>query len=210
MPFFSYFFTPRFRFYDPGTLVDGELELVPPQPEWADDLLASAHHPMTLRDAPRDATVTRADLDVFFATAPLGHDPGDSDAGRSPSYQFWMLLRHGPGGPSERPPVRIAGGLGLRIGHGASLEFYYGHFGYHVYPPARGHRYAERACRLLFPLARRHGMRELWITCNPDNHASRRTCERLGGALVDVVAVPEGEPLYLRGDREKCRYRLVL
>lgn len=210
VPFFSYFFTPRFRFLSPGRLVDRELELVAPCRDLADDLLAAAHHPLTLRDAPREGNVTRDDLELFFANAPLGRDPGDPAAGRVPSYQFWMLLRHAPDRPGQQPPVRIAGGLGLRIGQNASLELYYGHIGYHVYPPARGNRYAERACRLLLPLARRHGLRHLWITCNPDNRASRRTCERLGGELIDVIPVPDGEPLYLRGDREKCRYRIAL
>jgi predicted acetyltransferase len=79
-----------------------------------------------------------------------------------------------------------------------------------VYPFARGHHYAERACRLLLPLARRHGIQPLWITCNPDNFPSRRTCERLGAKLVEIVAVPPRDPLYLRGDHEKCRYRLDL
>jgi tagatose 1,6-diphosphate aldolase len=60
------------------------------------------------------------------------------------------------------------------------------------------------------PLARRHGINPLWITCNPDNHASRRTCERLGATLVEIVPVPVGHTLYQRGEREKCRYRVDL
>jgi len=38
---------------------------------------------------------------------------------------------------------------------------------------------------------------ETWITCNPDNLASRRTCERLGAIFVDTLG-------------SKCRYRLDL
>jgi tagatose 1,6-diphosphate aldolase len=121
-----------------------------------------------------------------------------------------MLLRHGPGGPWEVPPVRIAGGVSLRTGTTEAVERYYGHVGYHVYPPARGRGYAARACRLLLPLARRHGLRALWITCNPENVASRRTCERLGAVLVDTIPVPANDPLYARGDTQKCRYRLDL
>jgi tagatose 1,6-diphosphate aldolase len=107
-------------------------------------------------------------------------------------------------------PIRIgiAGGIGLRIGHNEEIERFYGHIGYHVYPPSRGRHYAERACRLLLALVRHHGIHPLWITTNPENHASRRTCERLGGKLADVVDVPPGHPLYLRGERRKCRYRI--
>jgi tagatose 1,6-diphosphate aldolase len=106
--------------------------------------------------------------------------------------------------------VPMAGSISLRVGHTPSIELYFGHIGYHVYPPARGRHYAERACRLLFPLARAHGLRTLWITCNPDNTASRRTCERLGGVLTETVPVPKDNPLHAQGDREKCRYRVEI
>jgi tagatose 1,6-diphosphate aldolase len=106
--------------------------------------------------------------------------------------------------------MRIAGGISLRISTAPAVERYYGHVGYHVYPAAQGRRYAERAARLLLPLARRHGLRTLWVTCNPDNWASRRTCERLGMTMIDIVSVPEDEPLHARGETVKCRYRLGL
>ena len=129
-----------------------------------------------------------------------------------PQYHFWMRIRHEVPPPigTTLPPVGIAGAIGFRIGSTYTVEMYYGHFGYHVYPPARGHHYAERACRLLLPLARRHGLKTLWITCNPDNYSSRRTCERLGAHLVSIVPVPCEDPLFVRGEREKCRYRLDL
>ena len=190
--------------------MDRELELVPPQKRWANALLAACRHPLTEQHAPDDARVTRERLSHFLAAAPLGHEPADPARGRVPCYHFWMLLRHGPAGPLDPPPLRIAGGIGLRVGNTEPIERYYGHLGYHVYPPARGRRYAERACRLLIPLARRHGLRTLWVTCNPDNAASRRTCERLGATFVDVVPIPETVALYARGERSKCRYRLDL
>ena len=196
-----------FRFLDPGPLLDGELELVAPSARWVDDILAACHHPLTLRYAPAEGKVTRERLVDYLAGSPGGRQPADPVKGWVPQYNFWMRLHDRPGWPA---PVRIAGGIGLRVGTTDSVALYYGHIGYHVYPPARGNHYAERACRLLLPLCRGHGLRTLWITCNPDNHASRRTCERLGMELVGIVPVPEGDPLYQRGDREKCRYRLVL
>jgi tagatose 1,6-diphosphate aldolase len=117
-----------------------------------------------------------------------------------------MLPRWGEG----PPPIEIAGGISLRVGNNPDLEMYGGHIGYNVYPPVRGNHYAERACRLLLPLARAHGLRRIWITCNPDNFASRRTCERLGCRFAEIVPVPPEHPLYQRGDIEKCRYWLDL
>jgi predicted acetyltransferase len=118
-----------------------------------------------------------------------------------PSYFFHMRV------PDAPEPV---GGISLRVGHTLDLDRYAGHIGFRVEPRHRGRRYAERSCRLILPLARRHGMTTLWITCNPENAASRRTCERLGAAFVEVVDLPPDSPLYLRGDRQKCRYRLDL
>jgi len=201
----------RFHFLDPAPLIDGELELVKPDPIWFDDLLEACAHPLTAIYSPAEARTTRKQLEQFLRIAPWGHEAADGGASRCPQYHYWMLIRNDTAPPgADLPPVRIAGGIGLRIGKTYEIEMYYGHFGYHVYPPARGRRYAERSCRLLFPLARQHGMSRLWITCNPDNVASRRTCERLGGRLTSIVAVPESDPLYARGDREKCRYCIDL
>jgi predicted acetyltransferase len=193
-----------FEFFDPGPLVDGELELIAPDPRWVDDVLVACRHPLTIRDAPKEAATTREALTQFLRAAPGGHERGDTRVGWVPSYHFWMRL-HGP-----RAPVPIAGGIGLRVGDTPDIRTFTGHVGYHVYPPARGHHYAERACRLLLPLARRHGMRDVWITCNPENVASRRTCERLGARLVEIVPIPPEHPFHSKGERAKCRYLLEL
>jgi tagatose 1,6-diphosphate aldolase len=195
---------PRFAFLDPGPLLDGELELIPPEMRYVEEVLAACRHPRTLTEAPELAKVTRQGLIHFLDTAPMGHHPGNSHLDKVPTYHFWMKLTG-----TDRP-LRIAGGIGLRIGDNANLRNYVGHLGYNVYPPARGRHLAERACRLLLPLARRHRLKRVWITCNPDNLASRRTCERLGGVYVDTVRVPVDHELYSRGEHEKCRYRLEL
>ena len=87
---------------------------------------------------------------------------------------------------------------------------YAGHIGYNVVRKHRGHRYAARACKLLLPLAASHGLKTIWITCNPDNLASRRTCEILGATMVEIVDIPTDCEMYARGERRKCRYRLDL
>jgi tagatose 1,6-diphosphate aldolase len=168
-------------------------------------LLDACHDPLTLRLEPAMAGTTRQQILAFLAAHPQGHQAPQPQRGWAPTYHFWMRLHDRP----ELPSV-IAGGIGLRIGHSKDLEYYTGHVGYHVYPAARGHHYAERACRLLLPLARRHGLTTLWITCNPDNLPSRRTCQRLGAELIEIVALPEDHTLYAQGERLKCRYRLAL
>lgn len=147
-----------FRFFDAGSLVDGELAL---------------------------ALITTV--------------PGDEAYGRVPAYQFRMLA-----GPRHHE----VGYIELRVGDSENITCYAGHIGYRVFPSYRGHHYAARACRLLIPLAHRHGLDPLWITCDPDNLASRRTCELAGAVLVDIVDVPRDTDMHRRGELEKCRYRL--
>ncbi len=127
--------------------------------------------------------------------------PGDPARGYVPAYRFRMRLA------GQREPI---GSIELRIGDTPDLVTYGGHIGYAVEPPYRGHHYAARACRLLLPLARRHGFTTLWITCNPDNLASRRTCELLGAELAEIVDLPPSSDMYHRGMRQKCRYRLQI
>jgi len=202
----------RFTFLDPGPLVDGELRLVEPDARWVDDLLyAQATVPAlagaaVAGGAAVDPPWPRQKILEFLRAAPHGHQSGDQTAGRVPAYHFWMLIDP----PAGNPPLRIAGGIGLRIGRSNEIEMYSGNIGYHVYPPARGHHFAERASRLLFGLARRHGMERLWITCNPDNLASRRTCERLGAKLINVVDLPKDHAFRARGETAKCRYVIDL
>jgi tagatose 1,6-diphosphate aldolase len=102
------------------------------------------------------------------------------------------------------------GEIHFRVGTDEKLQRFAGHVGYTVAEDARGHRFASRAIRLLIPLAKRHGLTELWITCNPDNAASRRTCEQPGAVFVEIVDLPVESDMYARGERRKCRYRIDL
>ena len=102
------------------------------------------------------------------------------------------------------------GELSLRIGYTDLLVKYGGHIGYRINPDSRGQGYAAKACQLICPIFQSHGMDVVWITCNPDNWASRKTAERLGCQLVDIVDLPEWVDMYQEGERQKCRYRLIV
>ncbi|MCL2647841.1 MAG: GNAT family N-acetyltransferase [Phycisphaerales bacterium] len=205
----------RFEFFDVPrlfNLIDRELELVEPGDRYVDDLLAASHHPQTCKEMPAQAKTTRDSVLEFLSHNPRGHTVPDPDQQVAPGYTFWMRL--GSQLPLSFqdvfPPVSMAGSISLRLGHSVNLDYYLGHIGYHVLPPARGHHYAQRACQLLLSLARAHGQKVLWLTCNPENLPSRRTIERIGATLVNIVTVPSDNSLYSQGDRHKCRYRLVL
>ena len=142
--------------YDPGRLVDGDLELVV--------------------DETRSA---------------------DAEIGQVPQYRFTMRLVGGG--------VTV-GRVVLRIRCTERLKRYGGNLSYDVLEEYRGNRYAARGCRLLFPLARLHGLDCLLITCRGDNEASKKTCELMGATYVDTIET-EREP----GEfGPTCRYRVEL
>lgn len=100
-----------------------------------------------------------------------------------------------------------AGYVSLRIGESPAL-YYLGHIGYRVYEEYRGHGYAARAVRMIFPLMRECGLRSLTITTNPENAASRATCRNLGCVLESIVPVPLNYREICMGASHKCRYIL--
>ena len=98
----------------------------------------------------------------------------------------------------------------LRIGHNRGL-YYGGNIGYTVFPDYRGHHYAEKACRLLFSLAKKHDLGYVLITCSPENLPSRRTCERLDGELVEIAELPEDNDMRRdTGKTHACIFRYEL
>lgn len=117
-----------------------------------------------------------------------------------PSYYFRMI--------SVAVDVEV-GTINQRIGSTVHIERYAGHIGYGVHEQHRGHGYATRSIRMLIPLARRFGLNPLWITCDPENRASRRSLELAGAELVDVIDVPADCGIRIYGGKlRKCRYRL--
>ncbi len=116
-----------------------------------------------------------------------------------PAYYFSVCL----------PDGTKIGQCDLRIGHNDRL-YIGGNIGYGIDEAYRGHRYAAKACRLLFRQARKHGMDYVIITCDPDNTASARTCELAGGQYLETADIPEDHDMYERGFRQVLVYRFNL
>ena len=109
----------------------------------------------------------------------------------------WKITLHNRAGEIGRISLRTGEGVGI---------YYFGHIGYHIDPPFRGHRYAAHSCLLLKRQFRLLGLRSLVITVDPDNLASRRTCELVGAVLERIVDVPEEYQKKWMLSRRKCRY----
>jgi tagatose 1,6-diphosphate aldolase len=116
-----------------------------------------------------------------------------------PTYHFQM---------QHADTAEELGSIRLRVGSTPHIERYAGHIGYSVVPRRRGRRYATRSLRLLVPLAARLKLNPLWITCDPENAASRRTLDLAGAEFIEIVDVPEDCVIHQSGHPRKCRYRL--
>jgi tagatose 1,6-diphosphate aldolase len=126
--------------------------------------------------------------------------PANDEKGLVPAYAYTI---HQHGLPDE------IGHINIRIGNNDKLYFG-GHIGYSVEEKFRGHHYAASACKLIFQVAKAHGMEKISITCNPENIASRKTCERAGAKFIRIVDLPPDNDMFLRGERQKCIYEIEL
>jgi predicted acetyltransferase len=145
-------------------------------------------------DALRSLNLRHGDLELRFS------DYSVHSFHRVPTYSFRMFSHHSGD---------ELGQINLRIGSTPHLERYAGHIGYGVHRPHRGHHYAARSVALLLPLARMHSIDPVWITCDPENIASRRSLEIAGAEFVEIVDVPPNCGIRRFGGKlHKCRYRL--
>ena len=117
-----------------------------------------------------------------------------------PTYQYRITLHD-----SEE---RI-GEIDIRIGYNEGI-YYGGNIGYRVEERYRGNSYASKACKIIKDVAMAHEMNRLIITCNPDNFPSRKTCEKTGLKLREIVDLPIYNEMYQEGERQKCIYEWIL
>jgi len=167
-------------FIDPPPMIDEELELVEPNLGALEAHYNALRHRGVALDM-REEMREYSNLRRWLKSSPRGRSPGKSDTS-APQYTFWM----------STPEHPKAGFITLRIGYTEHLRLYVGHIGYQVEEEARGHHYAARSCLLIYPLARMHGMTDLWITCAPNNKASWRSAELAHGVYVNTVDTPPG------------------
>ena len=134
--------------------------------------------------------------DGVIDLVPIRLFPPEEEMGFGEVYDY-IIAPHG-----QR---REAGRISLRLGESPCV-YYFGHIGYHVDPPWRGHHYAARACALLEPLIAASGKSSIVITTDPDNIPRRHTCERIGCILESIVPVPPLMQSRWELSPVKCRY----
>jgi len=100
---------------------------------------------------------------------------GDKDKGYVPSYHFNMILN-----------ANVVGKIRLRIGTEREL-LKVGNIGYEVNEDSRGQGLAGKSCKLLLPLAAKHGLKAVWFTIKPNNIASQKTVIKIGAIRVETI-----------------------
>ncbi|MBQ9211977.1 MAG: GNAT family N-acetyltransferase [Clostridia bacterium] len=123
----------------------------------------------------RGAEFSDGEIDLI----PIRLSPPEKELGFG-QERNWRITLHG-----SRQEI---GQLSYRPGESEAI-YYFGHIGYHVDPAWRGHRYAEKACRLIREEILRSGKSSVIITTDPDNQASRKTCKALGCLWESEVPV---------------------
>ncbi len=101
----------------------------------------------------------------------------------------------------------VVGKISIRIGNNYH-SYYNGNIGYEIDKEYRGNNYSYKACKLVFQVAKAHGMNELILACDESNIASYKTIEKLGAELIETVKPPKDYFAY-RENMEKQRiYKL--
>jgi predicted acetyltransferase len=138
--------------------------------------------------------------DGIIDLIPIHFTPPDPAMGFG-REQIWRITLHDHKGE--------IGQISYRNGESRCI-YYFGHIGYHIDEPYRGHHYARRACLLLEHEIRISGKSSVVITCDPDNEPSRRTCIGLGCLFEGITDVPEDIRRKYEISPVKCRYIWVL
>ena len=116
-----------------------------------------------------------------------------------PAYSFDIALLDGT----------VVGNCSFRIWH-TPVIWFAGNIGYEVYEPYRGHRYASKACKLLFKLAIMHNLDYVIITCNVGNAASERSIQLAGGMFIEEADVPQDYEQYQKGSKRVKIFKILL
>jgi predicted acetyltransferase len=150
----------------------------------------------------RDDSVLADDVVELRLLRILGTEDADKRApearfiGRSPEIRFSIHRR--------TDGLRV-GRIHLRVTSDRTILRAVGHSGYEVDEDHRRQGYAVHALRLVSGLARTLEVSPFWVLIDPENIASRRTAERAGLGLIDIIdATPEAVALGL--GPQLCRY----
>ena len=107
--------------------------------------------------------------------------PENKEKGFVPAILYHIILKESN---------EIIGHCSARLGWNESL-YYCGHIGYSIKEEYRGNGFAVEAVNLVKKVFKLNNMNWVYITNNPDNHASIRVCEKVGARFVKMMEFSE-------------------
>lgn len=119
------------------------------------------------------------------------------DDDRHVPYYHFKVMQYG----------RETGHVNFRAANTPSVLEYDGHIGYEIFPRYRGQRLSQQAVSLLLPFIAQHGFNSIVLTCHPDNRASARIIEALGGIYRETRSFPHVRSFW---GRQRNIYHLSL
>lgn len=93
---------------------------------------------------------------------------------------------------------KVVGVIQIRHFFNDYLEKYAGHIGYSVCPSERRKGYATQMLKLVLPVCKELGIKNVLVCCLNDNEGSRRTIIKNGGVYESTVHEPEKDRLLER------------
>ncbi|KRE16529.1 hypothetical protein ASE63_15010 [Bosea sp. Root381] len=171
--------------------------------------LCGGWSPNTTRDvAPEQLAAIAAEPDAFIADL-LGRGGrirlnDGSEVDKIPGRTRWIFAQ-------DRSDEPFVGSINLRWleePEGRPVEalppHVLGHVGYSILPAFSGNGYATAALAAMLDEAREIGLSRIVITCDVENHASRRIIERNGGRFVESFSAP------LYGSEPRLRFTIEI
>ncbi len=166
------------------------VRLVTPSTEFLPAYVAALQtgwSPSTTRDISGEhLAAISADPDAFLAQYQPGaggmvRQADGSELPRVPGATYWLW------------DGEFCGSINYRYLHGTEdlPAHVSGHVGYAVVPAKRGRGVARTALRLLLPILNELGLSRALLTCDEDNHASRKVIEATGGVYDGIAPAEE-------------------
>lgn len=125
-------------------------------------------------EVPFTRALTGLTYEAWLEESARLEDPAMLPEGYVPSHVFFLSSDSG----------ELLGHISVRTRLNEALAQYGGHVGYIVSPVHRGRGFGGHLLQLGLEEARRLGLKEVLITCDQDNLASRKMIESRGGRLV--------------------------
>lgn len=102
------------------------------------------------------------------------------------------------------------GAINIKAGYTENIIKFRGNIGFAVNKAFRGHRYSGRSCLLLKAILQSLNVNPVYITCNPDNVASKKNIETTGATFLEEIIIPDNSSYskyYPQDSRRKLRFR---